>query len=440
MISRKLPAALFVAAALIAGTALVRDDPSTRTAEQALPDPELMLASAYGFDPLDDVVATWRARVQETPGDYLSRTQLGRSLIGLAKESGDLRLYERAERQLRIAAAAAPHDAAAQTALASSLSAQHEFHAALEVLERVRAERPDDLGIQAAIADVHLDLGDYRTAFDTVDDVAKRYPDTVATLSRQARVAALTGHNDDAVEYARRNLIRAADFGLRPSEAAGMWFQLAYFQYQAGMVEDAEASLRSGLVVDEHHLGSLELLGRVLVAEDRLTEAAALYEELVATTPAADLHGLLAEVYDALGRHDEADEQVRQGLAVAEAQVDRFPAERRHLAGFFADHDPETFLRLMEDDVATREDIGGLDLLAWARYLNGDVEGAQATMGRALALGTQDAPLLFHAGMIDVAAGDVDRGRDRLEAALDLNPGFDLGDAATARSTLEDLA
>ena len=89
--------------------------------------------------------------------------------------------------------------------------------------------------------------------------------------------------------------------------------------------------------------------------------------------------------------------------------------------------------------MATREDIGGLDLLAWARYLNDDLDGAQEAMERAMALGTQDAPVLFHAGMIEAAAGDEDAAEDLLSSALELNPGFDLGDVALAEATLEDL-
>ena len=70
---------------------------------------------AYGYRPLDDVAAMWRARVRENPGDYLSRTRLGRTLLSLARESGDLPLYERAEAHLRRAAADAPNDAGAVT-------------------------------------------------------------------------------------------------------------------------------------------------------------------------------------------------------------------------------------------------------------------------------------------------------------------------------------
>jgi tetratricopeptide (TPR) repeat protein len=437
MIRAKVPAALFAAAAIIGGVAVLRDDPSPAT--PALPDPAEMLAAGYGYDPLDEVVALWRARVREDPHDYLSRTQLGQSLLGLARETGHLTLYERAEDHLRRAAGEAPGYPSAQIGLAASLSAQHDFASALDLLEAQQAQRPEDQGLLAVIADAQLELGDYDEAFDAFSELTISLPDNPATLSRQARQAALTGHNGDAVDFARRALILSADQGLRPSAAAGMWFQLAYFEYQAGAVDDAESTLDSALEIDPEHLASRELLGKVLVAQGRLDEAAALYEDILTTTQGADLNGLLAEIYRAQGRDADADEQIRLGLDLAQHQIGRFPAERRHLAGFFADNDPETFLQLARDDVETRRDVYGLDLLAWALQLNGHTDEARATEREAMALGTEDAVLLYHAGMIEAAAGHPDDARDLLSSALDLNPGFDLGDVAQARETLAGL-
>jgi tetratricopeptide (TPR) repeat protein len=437
MFSAKVPAALFLVAATVSGVALARHD--AQPDEQPLPDPQEMLAGGYGYLPLDEVVAMWRDRVREDPRDYLSRVQLGQSLLGLARETGDLSLYERAEAHLQRAADQAPGYPSAQIGLAASLSAQHEFAAANDILEREHQSRPFDLGLVAAIADAQLELGNYDQAFAGFDELAEGLPDNPATLARLAREAALTGHNDVAVGYARRALILSADLGLRPSASAGSWFQLAYYQYQAGEAEDAEDSLRSGLEIDPEHLASRELLGKVLVAQGRLDEAAALYEDILSTSQGADLNGLLAEIYEAQGRHEEAEEQVRLGLDLAAHQVDRYPAERRHLAGFYADNDPEAFLELAEEDVATRRDVYGLDLLAWALHLNGRDAEALATEREALALGTQDAVLLYHAGMIEAAAGEGPRARVLLESALDLNPGFDLGDVARAHEVLDSL-
>src|SRR5262249_38652334 len=84
--------------------------------------------------------------------------------------------------------------------------------------------------------------------------------------------------------------------------------------------------------------------------------------------------------------------------------------------------DPAVALELAEADVRTRRDVQGVDLLAWARYLNGDLDGAVAAEREARRLGTVDATMLFHAGMIDLATGDRDGGRDLLRQALGPNP------------------
>jgi hypothetical protein len=47
--------------------------------------------------------------------------------------------------------------------------------------------------------------------------------------------------------------------------------------------------------------------------------------------------------------------------------------------------------------------------------------------------------LFYHAGMIERALGDAVGARRDLEKALKLNPGFDFGQAAIARQTLEEM-
>jgi Tfp pilus assembly protein PilF len=61
-------------------------------------------------------------------------------------------------------------------------------------------------------------------------------------------------------------------------------------------------------------------------------------------------------------------------------------------------------------------------------------------MDKALALGTQDALIDFHAGMIELKLGQSERAQNLFENALTLNPQFHLVYAGQARERLRQLA
>ena len=97
-----------------------------------------------------------------------------------------------------------------------------------------------------------------------------------------------------------------------------------------------------------------------------------------------------------------------------------------HLAGFYSDaqENPAEALSWARKDLDVRHSVYAYDALAWALYKNGDYARAAEEMARALALGTQDAHLLFHAGMIFSRGGEVERGRLFLKQAFAVNPRY----------------
>jgi Flp pilus assembly protein TadD len=96
-------------------------------------------------------------------------------------------------------------------------------------------------------------------------------------------------------------------------------------------------------------------------------------------------------------------------------------------------------LDLARREQQVRSDIYTHDVLAWALYKNGRASEALAPMKEALRLGTNDARLFFHAGMIHRAIGDAARARDDLARALATNPHFHPLQSEVARRTLEEL-
>jgi tetratricopeptide (TPR) repeat protein len=96
-------------------------------------------------------------------------------------------------------------------------------------------------------------------------------------------------------------------------------------------------------------------------------------------------------------------------------------------------------LAKVREEIQTRQDIYGYDLLAWALHKSGDYRGAAAAMRSALVLGTRDAMLLYHAGMIAFAQGNRPQARDYLNEALQVNPYWDPFQPSQARAVLASL-
>jgi hypothetical protein len=60
-------------------------------------------------------------------------------------------------------------------------------------------------------------------------------------------------------------------------------------------------------------------------------------------------------------------------------------------------------------------------------------------MAGALRMGTRDALLLFHSGMIERAVGNDAAAARHLEGALEIHPGFHPRHPATARAVLDSI-
>jgi tetratricopeptide (TPR) repeat protein len=113
----------------------------------------------------------------------------------------------------------------------------------------------------------------------------------------------------------------------------------------------------------------------------------------------------------------------------------------RTLALYLANHglEPSRAAALADAELAIRKDVYGYDADAWALLAAGRPAEADAMMTRALAFGTRDARLLYHAGMIALAIGQTDRARAFLTDSVALDPSFDPLQVARAREALASL-
>src|SRR5262249_52423218 len=147
------------------------------------------------------------------------------------------------------------------------------------------------------------------------------------------------------------------------------------------------------------------------------------------------------DLYAKVGRAREAGQQYALVQYIGRLNTLNRALYNRQLVYFYADHGikPAEALELAQREIAVRKDIYGYDALAWALYKNDRAEEAVAPMKEALRLGTRDAMLFFHAGMISLGAGKVQDATHYLEQALATNQHFHVFQADVARGVLEQL-
>jgi Flp pilus assembly protein TadD len=217
---------------------------------------------------------------------------------------------------------------------------------------------------------------------------------------RAARVRALAG---DPVGAADVMGVAVRAMGRREKEPlAWALVELAKFQSQIDQHGLAEANIRHARRIFPEYPPALLEQGRRLLAEDRAQEAVSLLRRAVSLNPLPESHWALLEALEHSGAGPEAA-QVRSRLVASGAGQDP-----RTLSLFLATRrlEPERALQLSQRELADRQDIFTLDAHAWALLAAGRIDEAVDFSRRALALGTRDARLFFHAGVIHARAGD----------------------------------
>lgn len=387
-----------------------------------------------------ELVDFWLARVERNPRDYISYANLGGTFIRLARETGDVDSYSRAEAALEKALEINPDYSSAISYMAAVLYAKHDFAGALERAERIYSFDPGAAQALAVVGDSHLELGDYgeaQSAYDKLLELSQTPP----VYSRLARLTELKGHPQEAIELLRRAAAEADDGVTSQESLAWYRLQLGNLYFNTGKIESAEAEYQRSLKAFPAYVHALAGLAKVRAARGDYGDAASLYGKVVDRYPIPEYVAALGDVYLAAGREDEASQQYDLVAAIDKLYKANGVNTDLQMALFFADHDLRLgeALRQARTEYERRGSIQAADVLAWALYKSGQYEEAREYSREALRLGTQDALMLFHAGMIYDRLGEYEKARDHLERAIQINPGFSVLYAGTAADTLQKL-
>ena len=380
-------------------------------------------------------VGFYEERAASDPESAGDRMQLAALYLQRARETNDYQYYLRAETVARASLALrTQRNSAAYAVLASALLAQHRFADARDAARELVAREPEEDAYRALLGETCLELGDYaaaRAAFDAIGSASRTSLDVAPRLARWAEIRGDTA----GARVILRRTAAAPDTRELPREQAA-WFQLrvADLEMRQGRAGRAERALRDGLAV---HPGDARLLGAMahLAAVRHQWHDAIQYGDsaiAVALDPAA--LGVVSDAYAALGDTAKAAEY----MATMEVAVGQQPgAYHRAWSLFLLDHgrDARGVLARSGRELRVRRDVYGWDVQAWALHALGRDSAAWAAAGRALAQGTEDATLEYHAGVIAQALGRADA-TAHLARALTINPSFHPTQAADARRRL----
>ncbi len=391
----------------------------------------------------DELIRLYQSRAAKDPGDFLSYGKLGATYIQKARETGDIRHYDLAEKALKRSLELGPDpagSAAATTGLALVSLARHQFRDALRYAEKALGSGSTP-SLSAVVGDAYVEIGEYDKASAAYSKMLAGPGLPPSSLLWYLRF--LRGDPPAAIQEVQRTIASLREADITRENLARSQAQLGELFFQAGDVERSEAAYSEALTSFPGYYVALAGLARARAALGRYPEAIKLYEQALAVIPLPEYAVALGDVYTKLGRPQDAKKQydLVQYIGTLNTVPHTKAIYNRELALFYADHDlklKET-LELAERELDVRWDVYSYDVFAWALHKNGKPRDARVAMAEALKLGTRDARLFFHAGLIHKSLGDADQAREYLQRALATNPHFHLLQADLARRVLKEL-
>ena len=385
----------------------------------------------------NDVIAQTQAKLKTHPNDWQAVDLLAGAYLQKVREVGDPSYYPKVETLLNRALAHDASDAEATTLIGTLALARHQFMAALDWGRKAHALDPASSRALGIIGDAQTELGRYPEALRSVQQMVDLRPD-LSSYARVSYARELFGDVPGAIE-AMQKAVEAG--GPVPENSAYTRVLLGNLYLNAGRPQQADREYRQALFEYPGYPYGLAGIARVEAATGRYPDAVGHYRQAVDTYPLPDFVIALGDVYAATGDQRRASETY--DLAAAEQQLYRangvdLDAE---LALFDADHhrDLSAALLAARAAMADRPSVRTADILAWTLFQTGDDRDAEAASRQALRLGTQDATMFFHRGMIEARLGQTAAAIADLHQALYINPYFSLLWAPVARSTLTSL-
>ena len=393
------------------------------------------------------LIGRQESAVRARPRDARAWAVLGAAYVQQGRSAADAADFPKAERALRTSLAVAgtgpAERAAALGGLAALANARRDFPTAKRYGEQALKLTPKRWSAYPPLIDAYTGLGDYKAARGALDKLLAlrtRGADRPAVMARASAVYRDRGWREDSVAQ----LTDAAAAARTPAEQAAYLTGVGQLAWERGDREEALRHFEAAVRLDPGRRAALSAKGRTLAALGRTDEAVAAYRAALARQPDARDALELGELYESLGRYEDAG----QSYGLLRDRVRRSVAggvdEELLIGQFEADHaDAEDAVERLREEWRRQPGIEVADALGWALHRAGeDTEAltyASVATDKAKGGGVISALYAFHRGMIERELELDGPARRHLEEALRINPYFSPLGAAAARKALRGL-
>lgn len=377
--------------------------PATSSIREAGLQPETdalapLLAPHGGDRREDDDIRKAQARVREGRNLTAGIERLGWAFVAKARASHDESFYMMAGRCAAMLQNGATKSPEGLLLRGHVLHSMHRFKDAETIARELIAIRgqPADFGL---LADTLMDQGRITEAVEACQTMLDQRPSPEA-YARAAHLRWLKGDPAGATELME---MATAAVGADSKSESAAWLitRLGFHRFLEGKTADALRVCEEVLRHRSDYAPALLLKGRALLGNGDAEQAVEALRAAVGRDPLPESRWLLAEALLEVGRAEEAAE-VETAL-----HRDGASADARTYALFLATRgaSPERAVQLAENELALRGDVFTHDALAWALAAASRFEEAMPHARKALAEGTQDARLFFHAAFIAAKCG-----------------------------------
>ncbi len=374
--------------------------------------------------------------IEKTPDSPKGYVQVASIYIKRARETGDFSINSKAETAVEKALQIAPDDDSARKLKASLHLTFHRFVEALEAGKKLQTEFPNDEFVFGILTDANVELGNYKEAVEMAQKMVDLKPN-MSSYARVAHLRSLYGDHDGAVEMFKL-AARTAD---PADKEAQSWclLQLGDELWKNGKYAEAEKVFDEALQNFPNYYLAIAGKGRARASQNDFEGATKFLTDANNRVPNVETAILLGDIYTKQGNFDKAKQQYDL-VEIIEQKIG-VNNDQKRLALLWADHDYklDEALEITKRESNERKDIFTTDALAWTLYKKGQLTDAKVAVSKAMNPKSNDARILYHAGMIEKDLGNGKEAKRLLEQALKLNPMFDLIQSEKARKALSEL-